>query len=287
MIARAIVAWWQDLAAALAAADQSAPDRSGARWLDAWAIVCITAGASLYVACGYHAGFDRLNAFAYQWPPWIWQWLTAFGDERAAFALTLFFSRRRPRVFWTLVLAALIGIAFTHGIKPAVGAIRPPGVLDADAFNLIGPGHRHKSFPSGHSVTAGVFFGVWVYYARSSALRVLLIIAAVAVGFSRIAVGVHWPIDVAVGLFGGIIAARVGVLLAARSVWGTRDPSVHLAFVTLAVMLTATLLLWDGGYAGAADMQWWLGAIALVYALIAYLVRPVMKELSRQRRAAH
>lgn len=265
------------------AARTEALSRDGGRWLALWAFGCALAGLTLFLFCGYHAGFSRLNGLAAETPDWIWQWLTVLGDERVAFALTLFFSRRYPRVFWSLIVAALIGIAFTHALKPLFAALRPPGVLDADAFNLIGPRHRKVSFPSGHSVTAAVFFGVWVYYLRASWARWILVLTAVAAGLSRVAVGVHWPVDVAAGLMGGILAAWLGVGLARRSSWGILEPSVHLAFVSLAAVLTATLLYWDGGYGAAAQAQRLLGAAALVFAAYVYLVQPLSRWLRKGR----
>jgi hypothetical protein len=119
-----------------------------------------------------------------------------------------------------------------------------------------------------------VFFGVWVYYVRSRWRRSLLVLLAVAAGISRVAVGVHWPVDVAFGLFGGTLAAWAAVSLARRSPWGVLEPSVHLAFVTLAVTMTATLLYSDGGYQGSADMQTALGMAALAYACWSYVISP-------------
>jgi membrane-associated phospholipid phosphatase len=268
-----------DLRQALAEGARRDPAVSpdGSRWLAASALVCALAGLTLVIFGGYHAGFLGLNAAAAQAPDWVWQWLTVLGDERSAFALSLFFARRHPRVLWALVLAALVGIAITHGLKPLFAALRPPAVLPGDAFHLIGPGHRKGSFPSGHSLTIAVLVGVWVYYLRSAPLRVLLILAAILVGLSRVAVGVHWPVDVAAGLTGGVLAAWLGTRLARGSDWGVSDPSVHLALVVLAAMLASSLLYWDGGYGAAAQMQQVLGIAALGFAAWGYLVMPLIR----------
>jgi membrane-associated phospholipid phosphatase len=263
------------------AARQPAISRDGGRWLASWALVAAVVSVTLLVFCGYHAGFDRVNAFAVGAPSWVWEGLTVLGDERVAFALTLFLSRRHPRIFWTLITAALLAIAYTQGLKPLVSALRPPGVLDTDAFNLIGPGHRKGSFPSGHTATAAVFFGVLVYYGTSAWFRSALILVAVAAGLSRVAVGVHWPVDVAAGMVGGTLSAWVGVFLVRKSEWGIFDPSVHLAFVTLAAAAAFTLLYWDGGYSDAAVVQQGIGAAALGFALFVYLIRPTWIWLRR------
>lgn len=270
----------RDLREALAIGAGRTPERSasGERWLFRWALACAWVGLTLYFFCGYHAGFSRINGLAAQTPSWIWEWLTVLGDERVAFALTLFLSRRYPRIFWTLIVAAVLGIAFAHSLKPLFSALRPPGVLEQQAFNLIGPGHRKVSFPSGHSVTAAVFFGVLVYYARANWIRGLLILLAVAAGMSRVAVGVHWPVDVATGLMGGVLAVLLGLPLVRRSQWGMCEPWVHLFFVALAAILTATLLTSDGGYAGSAHMQRLLGLSALSYGVWSYLIAPLVRK---------
>ncbi len=250
---------------------------SGALWLTRWAMVCLSVAASLYLAGGYHAGFIRLNAWAASYPSWVWQCLTVLGDERVAFTLTLFFARRYPRLCWSLVLAALIGILYSRGLKALFDSARPPGVLAADAFHLIGAAHRHSSFPSGHSVTAGVFFGVLIYHARLVEWRLLLLLLAILAGLSRVAVGVHWPVDVAAGLAGGALAAWLGARLAARWSELATNVCVHLAIVTLAGILAIGLLYDDGGYPGAALLLQIVGVTALLSALGQYLVFPLLR----------
>lgn len=246
----------------------------GPRWLLRWVLVCLVAGLSLFLCCGYHGGFSRLNDAATGLPSWFWQWLTVLGDERVAFALTLFFSLRYPRVFWALILAAVVAALYTHSFKTLFGALRPPGVLDPDSFNLIGPGHRKSSFPSGHSATAGVFFAVLMCYARSTPLRVLFVLFALLAGLSRVAVGVHWPVDVAAGLMGGALAAYTGVWLADRTAGVGSNPVVHLVFVVVAAVMAVMLTYSDGGYDEAGLPLRVLGISALVAAATSYLLPP-------------
>ncbi len=271
-----IAFWTQDLRTRLASGAARTPlaSTSGTAWLSRWAGVCLIVGMTLYLGVGYDAGFIRINAAAAAYPDWLWQCLTVLGDERVAFALALLFALRYPRVFWALILAALIAAAYSRGFKALFDATRPPGVLAADTFNLIGPGHTRASFPSGHSVTAAVFFGVLIYYARWTALRALFLTLAVLAGLSRVAVGVHWPVDVAAGLFGGALAAWLGAGLAARWSGPATNQWVHVAVVSLAVILAVTLLFDDGGYSAAATPLAILGVLALGVAGVQYLLRP-------------
>lgn len=277
----------RDLRGALAAGVERTPldPPGGGLWLSRWALVCLSVGLTLWLACGYQAGFARLNSAAAAHPGWIFQWLTTLGGEGVPFALSLFLARRYPRVFWALVLAALVAIAYNRGLKPLFDLPRPPAVLPADGFNLIGPGHRRSSFPSGHSVTAGVFWGVLVYYARWSWVRWLWILIAVAVALSRVAVGVHWPVDVAFGLLGGVLAAWGGARLAARWAGWATEPTLHLALVALGAICAVSLTLWDGGYPEARPLLQVIGWSALGFAGYGYLLRPLAAGL-RARRSA-
>jgi membrane-associated phospholipid phosphatase len=243
------------------------------RLLLRWVLGCLLVGATLFVFCGYHAGFMRLNAAAAQAPGRLWESLTVLGDERVAFALGLLFARRYPQVLWALILSALIATLYTQSLKHGLGALRPPAVLPPDSFSLLGPALRKASFPSGHSATVAVFCGVWVCFLSSTWARTTLLLLALTVGLSRTAVGVHWPIDVVAGLAGGLAAAWIGVRLAGR-IPGARNARVHLIFVVIAAGYAASLMLSDRGYHAAAALQWLIGGTALAYAVLVYLLLP-------------
>ncbi|NEX16468.1 MAG: phosphoesterase PA-phosphatase [Halochromatium sp.] len=259
----------------------------GSVWLLGWALVCALLGIGLLLFGdeGYHSGFLTLNRLFAQLPASLWQWLTVLGDERVALTLALLLSYRHPRVFWALLCAALVAIAYARGLKPLIDAARPPAVLSLESFELIGVEHRKQSFPSGHSVTAAVFFGVLIYYAQQARWRLIFLVLATAAGLSRVAVGVHWPVDVMAGLAGGALAALAGVSLARRSLWGIYDPDVHLAFVVLAGFAAIGLFFDDGGYPAAARPLQVLAFFALTMALVQYVLRPMSRSLLRSRAA--
>ena len=112
-------------------------------------------------------------------------------------------------------LACLGGVAIYKPLKHFVLRARPDASL-----HLVTQGGY--SFPSGHSVTSIVFYGLMLYliqkHCKNEKLKTVLswicgILAAV-IGPSRIYVGVHWPTDVLAGwcLGGGILIIAILIL---------------------------------------------------------------------------
>ena len=250
------------------------PPGQGCSWLLIGALVASLLGLGLLVLGGYQAAFLPLNRWAGAFPDGLWEGLTVLGDARLAIALALFFSLRHPRLFWALILAALAATALTHGLKPWVAAWRPPAVLPAEAFHLIGPALRTSSFPSGHTITVAVLTGVGGCFLPWRSVRLLLLGLAVTIGLSRVAVGVHWPVDVAAGLAGGWVAAWLGLRLAARWEGLAGRVEVHLTCVVLAAGAAVLLLIDDGGYARSRPLQLGVGLGALGWGLREYLRLP-------------
>lgn len=279
MTKMALAFLWRDLSKNLAGhCRRGPPDLSGAGiWLSRAGIGCLLAGSLLWLG-GYQAGFLWLNGVGQYYPDWTWQWLTMLGDERMPFALGLLLARRRPQLLWTLALAALLAIAYSRGLKHVLDTLRPPAVLAADSFHLIGPSHRRLSFPSGHSTTAGLLAGVLIFHARRLETRTLLLALALLAGLSRVAIGVHWPVDVAFGLAGGLLAAWAGGRLSALWSGPACSPSVHLALIGLGIWSAVLLMASDGGYPLARRMTIGIGCAALLYWALAYVVLPLRRQ---------
>jgi membrane-associated phospholipid phosphatase len=236
----------------------------------ALALLALT-GLTLQLVGGYHAGFHDVNGLAPWLPRWLWQGLTTLGDERAAIALALLLARRHPHVLYTVLLAALLATLANRGIKLGADQLRPPAVLPADSFHLLGPANKRLSFPSGHTVTAFVLFGVLAYYFRR--WRLPLLATATAASLSRVAIGVHWPIDVLAGAFIGLASAWAAAHLAHRLRWGV-NPYLHFGIVALASVAAVLLVVDDGGY----DSSLWIRlpiAVAGIGALVwDYVIAP-------------
>jgi membrane-associated phospholipid phosphatase len=154
-------------------------------------------------------------------PEFLWVAITRFGDERVLILIAVFFVWRRPEIFWAMLVSALIAVVISRGLKHFFDLARPPAILGT-ALNTIGPALKQQSFPSGHTVTAFVFFTSLGWFAKTKLLFAGAITAGVLVGLSRIALGVHWPLDIVAGAASGILSASLGYMIAQKWHWGLK-----------------------------------------------------------------
>ncbi len=123
--------------------------------------------------------------------------------------------RRRVRTFTVALFAILIASTLTDQvIKPVVQRRRPFEVLPG---SVIGGRPRDASFPSGHSANAFAGASVLARIAPAGAPAWWALAAAIA--FSRIYLGVHFPLDVIAG-------AALGAASAWLALWLTRFPEL-------------------------------------------------------------
>ncbi|MEW5788188.1 MAG: phosphatase PAP2 family protein [Pseudomonadota bacterium] len=199
-----------------------------------------------------------------------WEWLTALGDALTALCIVLMLARLRPGLVLSAILAALLSTLLINGLKDLLDVPRPPAVL-GEAVNVVGDALRKGAFPSGHTATAFTLVGVLAAYVRSARLLAGLVLLATLVGFSRIAVGVHWPLDVCGGAFLGWTSGLAGVYLARRWGWEGRPRvlgGVHLLLLGCALVL---LLGHDSGYPQADLLE---KGVALAALAIHLALRP-------------
>lgn len=112
-----------------------------------------------------------------------------------------------------VVVVAVFGVDMV--LKTLVQEDRPcrslPGSFTLEAC----PAPGDWSFPSNHSVIAfSAAAALWMIDRRLGAIGLL---AAVAMGFSRVWVGAHYPHDVVAGALVGIVLAPILTLLATRA----------------------------------------------------------------------
>lgn len=218
---------------------------------------------------GNRAVFLVLNGIGPATSDTLWANVTVLGDTAVAAALCLPLWRRRPDLVWALTIAGLLATAWVHGLKPLLEVARPPAVLGT-AVHVIGPAYLAHSFPSGHATTSFAIGGLLALGLGSRSAFALALATALIVAISRAVVGVHWPLDLLGGAFGGWLAAMAGLALARRFDGPVRMQWAQwLLGLVLAACAVALVAGHDGGYPQARWLLRAIGLIALVAAGVA------------------
>jgi len=165
--------------------------------------------------------------------PWVDAFARAlsspvFGASVAiAIAAGLLLRRQGERLAWVVALAAALALSDglgSQGVRPLLARARPVYALPEGTVRFLSPAANVGSLPSLHA--ANFFAMAAVGSAGLPALAPLLYAVAVAVAWSRMYVGVHWPGDVLIGAAWGTLWgwACIGVLrrTAARRLRATR-----------------------------------------------------------------
>ena len=189
----------------------------------AWLAVTLTVALAIGLSGGNAVAFRAIQAASHVVPAPLfegfWQSVTYAGDGLAVFAIAAVVLWLRPSAAWAGIIASLPGTVLLHGLKALIPVDRPALVLMNDGITVLGPALHHGSFPSGHSVAAGILAGIVYLAYRHPLARALGMIAALLVALSRAVVGVHWPLDIAIGLAIGWVSAWIGWQLAGEQAW--------------------------------------------------------------------
>ena len=128
--------------------------------------------------------------------------------------ILLTFENTRIKVGIPISIASAVSTIIYKVIKTVYARPRPD-----IGFHLIEQGGL--SFPSGHSMTGLVFYGLLFYFIfkygkenrAQKALLILLAVLIFLIGFSRVYLGVHYPIDVLAGWFLGTSILTSAIIL--------------------------------------------------------------------------
>ena len=110
---------------------------------------------------------------------------------------------RKPWFFVVVVCVDAAASALSYGMRDWIGRRRPPLVYP-EPKPLVHVPHS-GAFPSGHAATAFACATVLAYWDRRLAVPAYVLAAAIA--WSRVYVGVHWPLDVLGGAVLGVLVA--------------------------------------------------------------------------------
>jgi len=126
----------------------------------------------------------------------------------------------------TLVIAAIGAIGLNVLLKHLFNRARPmlwERIVDVGQY----------SFPSGHAMVSLVIYGFIGYLLATRFGRyrvwiaIITIFLIIAIGFSRMYLGVHWPTDVAAGYAAGLVWLIACIL--SLKIWRDRTAKYHLS----------------------------------------------------------
>lgn len=211
--------------------------------------------------------FLAMNGLASQLPAVLWSSLTVLGDTLVGLCLLLPFLRRRPDLVLAALWAALPATLLSHGLKTGLAVARPVAELGGQV-HVIGPYLLAGSFPSGHTTTLFVLASVLALGLRTRAVVPAVLFLALLAGLSRVAVGAHWPMDIAGGILCGWLSGGLGLHLARR--FGGADHAGLMAVVRLVLVAAALVLLvgYDSHYPLARPFEQAIALAVLVFHLL-------------------
>ena len=125
-------------------------------------------------------------------------------------------------------LGVLIAFAITDPLsarvlKPLIGRVRPCYALDS-AVRLLWTCGGKFSFPSNHAANSAAIISVFGYFYRKSLWLGVPIV--MAVGLSRVYLGVHYPLDVLGGFAIGAVIGT-GIAYAETRIFHIDKNAVH------------------------------------------------------------
>lgn len=235
-------------------------------------VVAGTLALALLISRGNQSVFLLFNSLGLHTGDSLWANWTLLGNGWLALALLLPFIGRHPALVWSAIVTAIIAGIAVPLLKHLFDLPRPPAVLAADLIHIIGPAYQSRSFPSGHTTTAFVLAGVLSLYFRHYWILALSVIVASGVGISRMAVGVHWPLDVTVGAALGWLCAVAGTYCAGHWRWGMTLTGQRVIAVLL-LWATLRLLFFFKQYVPLAALLPKVVAISVLIAAMPGLLR--------------
>jgi undecaprenyl-diphosphatase len=134
-------------------------------------------------------------------------WFTHLGSVVAVllFIVSSSILAKSRKLFYRLMLLYGIQSAILYGLKYLVGRQRPVFFLEIPSRISAGPGEiLDPSFPSGHTLYAFMMATLLAFWFPR--YKIVFLIIAVMIGWTRIYLGLHYPTDV---IAGGILGYAV------------------------------------------------------------------------------
>jgi membrane-associated phospholipid phosphatase len=171
-------------------------------------------GLFFLLTVGKAVAFVDLNPYHRTTLDTIFAWITFLGDGTFSVIVFVFFLlKRRWSGATQLISAFLLSALLAQILKRLFSMPRPMQFFSAGQYPYFIKGVTHlgfASFPSGHSTSIFALATLLAIFTKDQRLKILYLLGAILVGYSRIYLGQHFLGDVLMGSSIGIMTS-VGV----------------------------------------------------------------------------
>lgn len=156
-----------------------------------------------------------VNAHHVNWADYLFRFLTSLAEVFLPIALAVYLYQKKRAFFVPFLTSYALSTLLVQGIKHLIfpNALRPIAFFEQLHLTwYLVPGvevHTQNSFPSGHTAAAWFMFFWFALLGKSRSWSLGMAILAMGVGYSRMYLMQHFPIDVAIGAGIGFLSSAL------------------------------------------------------------------------------
>src|SRR4030043_6390 len=152
--------------------------------------------------------FNLINSHNHPFLDMVFYLITYLGSGLIIIPIVIVLYKINKEKILPVVFSYLISGLAVQVMKYFWSVPRPAALFDH--IHIVGETLRTASFPSGHTATALALFYV-LSQGKNIRLKTLFLILALSVGYSRVYVGAHFPLDILVGVIVGYLSGYISM----------------------------------------------------------------------------
>lgn len=167
---------------------------------------------------GKAKSFILLNPYHTKWVDLFFSKFTFLGDGLfvVILAVILFFTSKTQRLSILILISYIVSGLLAQLLKHSFNAPRPKVFFKPEEYQHFIDGvsiANRESFPSGHTTSAFALAFILAYSTNKKSFQIILLLLAIAAGYSRIYLGQHFLTDVLFGAFLGTFISALTIFV--------------------------------------------------------------------------
>jgi len=137
-------------------------------------------------------------------------------------AVILFFTLKTQRLPILILISYIVSGLLAQLLKHIFNAPRPKVFFETNTYQHFIDGvsiANYESFPSGHTTSAFALAFILAHSTNKKSFQIILLLLAIAVGYSRIYLGQHFLTDVLFGSFLGTFISALTIFVSNKVVY--------------------------------------------------------------------